>query len=49
MIVFHPKFFPTLMIILSALAALNYLLAKDTKMTVYWIAATIINFSVTWL
>ena len=39
--------FPTTLIILDLGAAFMYALNKDFKMTVYWIAAAILNVCVT--
>jgi hypothetical protein len=39
--------FPLLLIILDVGAAIVYLINKDIKMTIYWIAAAVLNICVT--
>ena len=39
--------FPLILIVLDALAALVYLSNKDYKMSVYWLAAAVLNICVT--
>ena len=43
------KIFPTILIALDFLAAIPYAVKCDLKMTVYWIAAGVLTFSVTWM
>lgn len=45
----NPKIFPTVLIILDVLAAIPYMFEKDLRMTVYWLSAGLLTFSVTWL
>ena len=42
------KTFPTIMIILSVLAALAYIPGGDWRHVIYWLAAAILNASVTY-
>lgn len=44
-----PKVFPTVLIVLDVLAAIPYAIQKDLRMTVYWLSAALLTFSVTWL
>lgn len=44
-----PKVFPTILIVLDLLAMIPFMAIGDTKMMVYWFAAALITFSVTWL
>ena len=44
-----PKLFPTVLIILDVAAAIPYMFQKDLRMTVYWLSAALLTFSVTWL
>ena len=43
------KFFPTVLIVLDLLAAIPYAAKGDVRMFVYWVAAGILTFSLTWL
>ena len=43
------KIFPTILIALDFLASIPYAVKCDLKMTVYWIAAGVLTFSVTWM
>ena len=43
------KIFPTILIALDFFAAIPYAVKCDLKMTVYWIAAGVLTFSVTWM
>lgn len=44
----HSKYiFPVLLIILDVGAALVYFLNKEYKMAVYWLAAAVLNITVT--
>jgi hypothetical protein len=43
------KIFPTLLIIIDVLAAIVYIIKGDFKHFVYWMAAAILTFSVTWM
>ena len=45
----NPKVFPTILIILDVLASVPYAIQKDLRMTVYWLSAALLTFSVTWL
>lgn len=45
----NPKIFPTILIVIDVLAAIVYATKLDLRMTVYWISAALISFSVTWL
>ena len=45
----NPKTFPTVLIILDVSAAIPYMFQKDLRMTVYWLSAALLTFSVTWL
>jgi hypothetical protein len=42
------KLFPTIMIVLSILAALSYIPCGDWRRVAYWLAAAILNASVTY-
>jgi hypothetical protein len=44
----NPKLFPTILIILSALAAISYIPSQDWRHVVYWTAAAVLNISVTY-
>jgi len=39
------KIFPTILIVLDVLSAVK----SDMKMTVYWLAAGLLTYSVTWM
>lgn len=41
------KFFPTLLIVLDVGAALAYAKNKDWRKVIYWIAAAVLNITVT--
>jgi hypothetical protein len=43
------KLFPTVLIMLDLGAAAAYAVKCDLKMLVYWIAAAVLTFSVTWM
>lgn len=43
------KIFPTILMALDFFAAVPYAVKGDLKMLVYWIAAAVLTFSVTWL
>ena len=43
------KIFPTVLIMLDLGAAVPYAVNGDMKMLVYWIAAGVLTFSVTWM
>ena len=43
-----PRFFPTVMIIMQLLAALVYFYAGDKRRCVYWLAAAVLTFTVTY-
>ncbi len=43
-----PKLFPSLMVLLSALAAIRYGIAGDIRHTIYWVASATIIASVTY-
>ena len=43
------KVFPTVLMVLDFLAAVPYAFNGDVKMVVYWIAAGVLTFAVTWL
>lgn len=43
-----PKFFPTIMIVLSFCAAAVYATKSDWRMMVYWISAATLNIAVTY-
>ena len=44
----NPKIFPTILIVLDICAALGYLPTGDWRRVVYWIAAGLLTFVVTW-
>ena len=44
----HPKTFPTLLILLDILAAINYARVGNVKSMVYWLAAGTLSYCVTW-
>lgn len=43
------KFFPTVLIVLDLLASIPYAVKGDVRMFVYWVAAALLTFSLTWL
>lgn len=43
------KVFPTILMVLDFLAAIPHAIKGDTKMLVYWVAAGVLTFSVTWM
>jgi hypothetical protein len=43
-----PKVFPTILIFLDVCAALSYLPTGDWRRIVYWLAAALLTFTVTW-
>ena len=44
-----PRFFPTILIILDVAAAAIYAFGGDNwRMVVYWLAAAVLTFTVTW-
>lgn len=43
------KFFPTVLIVLDLLASIPYAAKGDVRMFVYWVAAALLTFSLTWL
>lgn len=43
------KIFPTLLIIIDILAAMVYGYKGDFKLFVYWLAAAVLTYSVTWM
>ena len=43
------KFFPTVLIVLDLLASIPYAANGDVMMFVYWVAAALLTFSLTWL
>ena len=43
------KIFPTILMALDFCAAVPYAVKGDMKMLVYWIAACVLTFSVTWM
>ena len=43
----HKYFFPIVLIVLDLGAALVYALNKEYKMAVYWLAAAVLNITVT--
>lgn len=45
----NPKFFPNLIMFLYACTSTRYFAAKDVGHGVYWIAAGLITYSVTYL
>ena len=45
----NPKIFPTVLIILDVCAAIPYMVEKDLRLTVYWLSAALLTFSVTWM
>ena len=45
----NPKIFPTVLIVLDLLASIPYLCQGDIKHFVYWIAAGVLTYSVTWM
>jgi hypothetical protein len=45
----NSKIFPTVLIILDVCAAIPYMFQKDLRMTVYWLSAALLTFSVTWM
>jgi hypothetical protein len=47
-IMFTAKLFPTILIILDVLAAVMYVPSGDWRHVVYWLAAAILTFTVTY-
>ncbi len=45
---FTAKVFPTILIILDVLAAVMYVPSSDWRHVVYWLAAAILTFTVTY-
>lgn len=43
------KVFPTVLIVQNLISAVPYALEGDAKMTVYWVSAAVLNFSLTWM
>jgi hypothetical protein len=43
------KCFPTVLIVLDLLASIPYAVKGDVRMFVYWVAASLLTFSLTWL
>ena len=43
------KVFPTVLIVLDLLASIHYAVKGDVRMFVYWVAAALLTFSLTWL
>ena len=43
----HKYFFPIILIVLDLGAAIVYALNKEYKMAVYWLAAAVLNITVT--
>lgn len=44
----NPRTFPTILIVLSVLAAVSYIPSGDWRHVVYWLAAAALNASVTY-
>lgn len=44
----NPKIFPTILIVLDVCAALGYLSTGDWRRVVYWMAAGLLTYTVTW-
>jgi hypothetical protein len=44
----NPRFLPTVMIILSVLAAVAYAVNGDTRKAIYWAAGAVLNAAVTY-
>jgi len=42
-----PKLSPTILIILSLLAAIGYIPARDWRKVIYWLAAAVLTFVIT--
>lgn len=47
-IISDPKFFPSILILLDLCAAVRYIPTGDFKRAVYWFAAAVLTWSVTW-
>lgn len=45
----NEKVFPTVLICLNLCAMVPYINQGNLKMSVYWFAAALLNFSLTWL
>lgn len=43
------KIFPTILIVLDVFSAVPYAVKSGMKMTVYWLAAGLLTYSVTWM
>lgn len=43
------KIVPTILIILDVASAVPYIVKCDLRMSVYWLAAALLGFSLTWL
>lgn len=44
----NPRVLPTMMIVLSILAAAGYAVNGDIRKTIYWAAAAVLNITVTY-
>ena len=44
----NARFFPTVLIVLDVLAAIPFAAAGDWRGTLYWLAAALLTFTVTW-
>lgn len=43
------KIIPTVLMALQALSAVPYIIQGNTSLAVYWIAAAVLTYSLTWL
>jgi hypothetical protein len=42
------RLFPTILMVLDVCAAVPYALAGEWRRTIYWLAAAVLTFTVTW-
>jgi hypothetical protein len=45
----NPKVFPTILIALDVCAAIVWATHRDPKQFIYWMAAGVLTFAVTWM
>jgi len=45
---FDPRILPTVLIIIDVLAAVGYIPSGDWRRILYWIAAAVLTYTVTW-
>ena len=45
----NEKVFPTILIVLDLFSVVPYAMKGDLRMSVYWLSAALLTFSLTWL